>query len=137
MATHETQKRTLLTIMRTCAFHRKMADHMYGFQRSSAGSQQWRCFRENPTNFFTLLPAEYVIAVSGQTDAPEVRCDSTDRQTHRTKYCNPGCACTPMVNYSGLLLYAKFEITCLSVMCCFVWICMCDSAQPADNQLPL
>ena len=35
-------------------------------------------------NFRPPLPAEYVTVFSGQTDAPEVRCDLTDRQTHRT-----------------------------------------------------
>ena len=30
------------------------------------------------------LPAEYVTVFSGRTDAPEVRCDLTDRHTDRT-----------------------------------------------------
>ena len=49
----------------------------------SAGSLQRSDFRENPTNFWPSLPAEYVTAFSGRTDAPEVRCDLTDteRQT--------------------------------------------------------
>ena len=54
-----------LTIMRMRAFRRKMADHMYGFQRSSAGSLQRSCFRP-------LLLTEYVTVFSGRTDAPEV-----------------------------------------------------------------
>ena len=41
---------------------------------------------------------------SGQADAPEVRCDLTDRQTNRqtdrVNYSNPRCACTPRVNKS-------------------------------------
>ena len=28
-----------------------------------------------------MLPAEYVTEISGQTDAPEVRCELTDTQT--------------------------------------------------------
>ena len=60
-------------------------------------------FKENPTNFFDIpLPAEYATVFSGRTDAPEVRCDLTDRQTdrhtHTTKYSNPRCACAPRVN---------------------------------------
>ena len=52
-------------------------------------------------------------AFSGRTDAPEVRCDLTDRQTQlqyprcacapRVNYYNPRCACAPRVNNSTLL----------------------------------
>ena len=45
----------LITIMRMCAFRRKMADRTYGFQRRSAGSPQRSGFRENPTNFLTFV----------------------------------------------------------------------------------
>ena len=64
----------------------------------SAGSLQRSGFRENPTNFLPSLPAEYVTAFSGRTDAPEVRCDLTDTQTDRPNYSNPRCACAPRVN---------------------------------------
>ena len=46
-------------------------------------------------------------AFSGQTDAPEVRCDLTDRQTDRPNYSNPRCACAPRVNEVGLTELAK------------------------------
>ena len=37
---------------------------------------------EKPPEICRLsLPAEYVTAFTGRTDAPEVRCDITDRQT--------------------------------------------------------
>ena len=39
---------------------------------------------KTPQIFLTLLSAEYVTALSGQTDAPEVRCDLTDTQTDPT-----------------------------------------------------
>ena len=55
--------------------------------------------------FWPLLPAVYVTVFSGGTDAPEVRCDLTDIQTHTdrqtdrpTKYCTPRCASAPRVN---------------------------------------
>ena len=38
---------------------------------------------KSPQILRPLLPAEYVTAFSGRTEAPEVRCDLTDRQTHR------------------------------------------------------
>ena len=38
---------------------------------------------KNPHIFGPTLPAEYVTEFSGQTDAPEVRFDLTDRQTDR------------------------------------------------------
>ena len=45
-----------------------------------------------------ILPAKYVAAFSGQTDAPGVRFDLTDKQqtdkhTDRVNYSNPRCAC--------------------------------------------
>ena len=42
-----------------------------------------RVSEKTPQIFSPLLPAEYVTAFSGQTDAPEVRFDLTDRQTDR------------------------------------------------------
>ena len=36
---------------------------------------------KTPQIFGPPLPAEYVTVFSGRTDAPEVRCDLTDRQT--------------------------------------------------------
>ena len=44
-------------------------------------TREWERFQ---TIFLTSLPAEYVTAFSGLTDAQEVRCDLTDRQTDRT-----------------------------------------------------
>ena len=38
---------------------------------------------KTPQFFSPSLPAEYVTAFSGRTDAPEVRCDLTDKQTDR------------------------------------------------------
>ena len=61
-------------------------------------------FRENPTHFFTFVD-EYVTTFSGQTHAPEVRCDrETDRQTDRqtVNYGNPRCACAPKDPYLAL-----------------------------------
>ena len=46
-----------------------------------------------PQIFLPLLPAECVTAFSRRTDAPEVRCDLTERQTD-----SPRCACAPRVN---------------------------------------
>ena len=39
---------------------------------------------KTPQIFSPSLPTEFMTAFSGQTDAPEVRCDLTDRQTHPT-----------------------------------------------------
>ena len=47
----------------------------------SARSLKHMGFRENATDFWPLLPVEYVAAFSQQTEAPEVRCDLTDRHT--------------------------------------------------------
>ena len=44
----------VLTIMRMRALRRKMPDHTYGFQWTSAGSLQ-RSVRENPTNVLTSV----------------------------------------------------------------------------------
>ena len=55
------------------------------FQRSSAGSLQRSSFRENPTNFLTFVACWVRYSISGQKDAPEVRCGLTDRQTDRQK----------------------------------------------------
>ena len=38
---------------------------------------------KNPQIFRPPLPAKYVTVFSGRTDTAEVRCDLTDRQTHR------------------------------------------------------
>ena len=38
---------------------------------------------KSPQIFGPSLPAEYVTAFSGRADAPEVRCDLTDKQTDR------------------------------------------------------
>ena len=69
----------------------------------SAGSPEQSSFKKNPQIFWTSLVIEYILLISGRTDAPEVRCGSrdwqTDRQTHRPNYRNPRCACMPRVNY--------------------------------------
>ena len=60
-------------------------------------------FSKIPTIFWPSLPAEYVIAFSRQTNAPEVRCWLTDTHTQTdrpTDYRNPRCACAPRVNNS-------------------------------------
>ena len=73
--------------------------YAWPYNGGSAGSRQRSGFRENPTNFLTFVSAEYVTAFSGRTDAPEVRCDLTDRHTHtHDNYSNPRCACAPRVN---------------------------------------
>ena len=38
---------------------------------------------KSPQIFQPMLPAEYVKAVSGRTEAPEVNCHLTDRQTRQ------------------------------------------------------
>ena len=48
--------------------------------------------------FWPSLPVEYVILISGRTDAPEVRSGWTDRQIDKPNYRNPRCACAPKVN---------------------------------------
>ena len=50
---------------------------------------------KNPQYFGPPLPAEYKAVFSGQTDAPEVRCDLADRQTEPTTVI---LACTLRVN---------------------------------------
>ena len=73
--------------MRMHAFRSEMTSRisMYGFQWSSAGSSE-----KTPQIFGPPLPAEYVTVFSGQTDAPEVICDLTDRHTDKqTNYRNP------------------------------------------------
>ena len=34
-----------------------------------------------------------------------MRCDRTEKQTHRPKYCNPRCACAPRVNNAHALIF--------------------------------
>ena len=55
-----------------------MADHMVN--AGSAVTLEQSSFRESPQKFRPLLPAEYVTAFSGQTDAPKARGDLMDRQ---------------------------------------------------------
>ena len=59
------------------------------FNGGSAGSLQRSVSEKTPQFFWPPLPAEYVTVFSGRSDAPEVRCDLTDRQTHRPNYSNP------------------------------------------------
>ena len=67
--------------MRIRDFRRKNG-HLYvwPYDGRSAGSRQRSGFSEN---FWPSLLVEYVTSISGWTDAPEVRCGLTDRQTHR------------------------------------------------------
>ena len=51
-----------------------MADRTIDTNVESAGSLQRSSFRQNATNFSPSLSAEYVVSLSGRTDAPEVRC---------------------------------------------------------------
>ena len=60
---------------------------------------------KSPQIFRPLLPAEYVTVFSGQTDAPEVRFDLTDRQTDRPNYTNP-----PAHAHRGLITDTTVEI---------------------------
>ena len=61
----------------------KMANCMYGHPREGALNLCNGAVSEKTPQFFPpTLPAEYVAAFSGQTEAPEVRCRLTDRQTH-------------------------------------------------------
>ena len=55
--------------------------YVWPFNSESAGSLQLSGFRENPTNFLIFVVAKHVTVFSGRTDAPEVRCDLTDRHT--------------------------------------------------------
>ena len=41
---------------------------------------------KTPQYFSPMSSAESVAAFSGQTDAPDVRCDLTDRQTHTHRH---------------------------------------------------
>ena len=63
------------------------------FNGGSAGSLQQSSFRQI---FWPLLPIEYVTVFSRRTDAPNVRCDQTQRTT---KYHNPHCTCVLRVNH--------------------------------------
>ena len=73
-----------------CAFHRKMADRTYTNVHvwlSTKGVLDLRngvVSEKTPLIFGPPLPTEYVTEFSGQTDAPEVRSDLTDRQTDTT-----------------------------------------------------
>ena len=53
---------------------------------------------KSPQIFWPSLPVEYMAEFSGRTDAPEVRCDLTDRHDD---YSNPRCTCAPRVNDSA------------------------------------
>ena len=54
---------------------------------------------KTPQIFRPPLPAEYMTVFSGRTDAPEVRCDLTDRQTHTDDYSNPSAhVCRGLIN---------------------------------------
>ena len=70
------------------------------FNGGSAGSLQRSGFRENPTIFLTSVARS---VFSGRTDAPEVRCDLTDRHTHthRHNYSNPPAHARRVNNYMG------------------------------------
>ena len=67
------------TIMRMRTFRRKMVDCMYGFQWRECWISATERFQRKPHR--SPLPVEYVTEFSGQTDAPEVRCNLTDRHT--------------------------------------------------------
>ena len=69
---------------------------------------------KSPKIFRPPLPAEYVTVFSGRTDAPEVRCDLTDRQTQTHNYRNPRCACAPRVKYGTY----KMKCRTLGVRAC-------------------
>ena len=68
---------------------------------------------KSPQIFSPSFPVEYVTAFSGRTDAPQVRCDLTDRQTDtQNNYSNPRCACAPRVNKADSnqrLVWADYE----------------------------
>ena len=66
-----------------CYPQEKMADIMYGYPREGALDLRnaW-VLEKTPQIFQPSSPAEFVTAVLGRTDAPEVRCDLTDTHTH-------------------------------------------------------
>ena len=83
-----------------------MADCM---QCRKCGSSGTTVSEKTPQFLLPSLPGEYVAEFSGRTEAPEVRCDLTDRHTHTQtdrqtdrhrhgNYRNPRCACAPRVN---------------------------------------
>ena len=109
-----------------CAYtrttHGKMADCTHG--RTTEGVLDLcngAVSEKTPQIFLPSSPAEYVTAFSGRTDAPEVRCDLTDRHTHtHDNYSNPRCACAPRVNNTLTHAHAhNIKIVCTCYCTCF------------------
>ena len=57
------------------------------------------------SEFRPPLPADYVTVFQDETDAPEVRCDLTDRHTHTDDYSNPPAPFGPFIMYAFSLNY--------------------------------
>ena len=93
---------------------------------------------KSPQIFRPPLPAEYVTVFSGRTDAPGVRFDLTDRQTHththRPNYRNPRCACAPRVNNyypnTTLLPYLATLLPYIATLPCYLATPPCYSIVP-------
>ena len=64
-------------------FTGKMANRMYGHPREGVLELcNGAVSEKTPQIFRPMLPAKYAAPFSGRTEAPEVRCRLTDRQTH-------------------------------------------------------
>ena len=89
---------------------------------------------KTPQMFWPSLPVEYVILISGQTDAPEVRCDLTDRQTdkqtHKPNYSNPRRACAPRVNNKEQYTYCNLPFN-PTFFLATAGNCSCDNGSKA------
>ena len=62
-------------------------------QRGSAGSLQWRSFRENPTNYHIFIVRD--VSFAERINLLQASFGTTDRQAGELSY--PCCACTPRV----------------------------------------
>ena len=98
-----------------------MVNGMVVIQCRSAVALEQSSFRGTPQYFYVSpLSVEFMTAFSGQTDAPKVRCDLTDRQTdthththtHTHDHCNHRDVCELRVNKKQAVRFVNSSCIC-------------------------
>ena len=86
-----------------CVFFRiAKNDQWYSTMREVPDLCNGAVSEKTPQIFWLSLPVEYVTSISRWKDAPNVRCDLTDRHTdtdRQTNYSNPRCACAQRIKH--------------------------------------